>query len=102
MNPSVRLVLWALLLMLLGLPVSRAQEDDGAASRPEHLQPRNCAGCSALLPTRSPGSSSPEQALIVYEPFLLLRRTGNLADGHPVGHVADENSRSPWPGWPGF
>ena len=30
MNPSVRLVLWALLLMLLGLPVSRAQEDDGA------------------------------------------------------------------------
>jgi hypothetical protein len=30
MNPSVRLVLCALLLMLLGLPVSRAQEDDGA------------------------------------------------------------------------
>src|ERR1700689_973087 len=32
MNPSIRLVLWALLLMLLGLPVSRAQEDDGAGS----------------------------------------------------------------------
>jgi Domain of unknown function (DUF5666) len=30
MNPSVRLAVWALLVMFLGVPVGRAQEDDGA------------------------------------------------------------------------